>query len=157
MDQIIPHLYLSNWIYSNNIEELRRKNIRAVITIETSPKPEYILKYYKDNNIDFLYLPLYDFPTQNIQQYFNTSYNFIQKHVILGENVLVHCMAGISRSATLVLNYLVCKTLTENISQKKCATCTVNKCLNYMKFRRAIVNPNEGFYNQVLTYSKNYI
>jgi protein-tyrosine phosphatase len=157
MDQIIPHLYLSNWNYSNDISELQKKNIKAVITIETSPKPEYILKYYKDNNIDFLYLPLYDYPTENIYKYFDISYEFIKRHIDKGENVLLHCMAGVSRSATLVLNYLVRKNLTENISLKKCVDCTVASCLKYIKLRRPIVNPNPGFYNQLNAYAKRYV
>jgi protein-tyrosine phosphatase len=151
MNEIIPNLYLSNWNSSNNIHELKNNNIKAVITIETSPKPEYILKYYKDNNIDFLYLPLNDYPSENIYKYFDSSYNFIKKHINKGENVLVHCRMGISRSATLVLNYIY-KNNINTFPNNNCVSCTVKNIISYIRTKRPIVNPNPGFIQQVIQY-----
>lgn len=42
----------------------------------------------------------------NIAQYFDQSVNFI-KQCLASTNVLVHCMAGVSRSATLIIAYLM--------------------------------------------------
>ncbi len=33
----------------------------------------------------------------------------------------------------------------------------LSKCLNYIKLRRPIVNPNPGFYDQLKEYSKKYV
>jgi protein-tyrosine phosphatase len=149
MDLITNHLYISNWDASNNIDLLKENNIKAVITLETRKKPNYILQYYKDNNIDFLYLPLYDYPDQNIQQYFDISYNFIQKHMNKSENTLVHCYAGISRSASIVLNYLVKKYFEKNNNSNDQPCCIVHNFLNMMRHKRNIINPNNGFMIQI--------
>jgi protein-tyrosine phosphatase len=156
MDEIVEHLYISDWVVSNDIEQLKKNNIRAVLTIETTPKPDYIIKYYRDNNIDFMYLPLYDHPEQNIHQYFNTSFNFIQKHVKNGENVLVHCWAGVSRSATLVFHYLVRNYYQINTRNIHNPCYVVNNFLSYMRTRRNIINPNNGFIIQILKASQYY-
>ena len=60
ISEIVPHLFLSNWDTSNNIDIIKKYNIRAVITLETRPKPAYILDFYKKNNIDYMYIFLYD-------------------------------------------------------------------------------------------------
>ena len=55
-----------------------------------------------------------------------------------GGNVLVHCVAGISRSASVVLAYLMWK---ENMS--------FEEALEYLKGLRPIVEPNDGFVKQL--------
>lgn len=55
----------------------------------------------------YLYVPGEDHERFNLSQYFHESVEFIKEVVNRGFNVLVHCMAGISRSAALVLAYLM--------------------------------------------------
>jgi len=105
--EIIPHLFLSNWFTSNNPNVLYQNNIKAVITIETLEKPSDILLYQQMNEIESMYINLPDSPSANIYQYFDTTYSFIKNKISKGENVLVHCYAGISRSSTIVLNYIL--------------------------------------------------
>ena len=42
---------------------------------------------------------------ENISKFFDETYNFIEN----GETVFVHCSAGVSRSATLLIAYLMRK------------------------------------------------
>ncbi len=56
----------------------------------------------------YLYLPAEDHEEYEIYKFFNETFDFIEqarKHT----NVLVHCMAGISRSVTIVIAYLLKK------------------------------------------------
>ena len=152
IDKISDFLYISNWDTANNLYELKKNNIKAVLTIETSNKPTHILNYYKQNNIDFLFLYLNDLPSENITKYFDVSYEFIDKNIKKGNNVLVHCMAGISRSSTLILNYLMRKYYERNIYQNKCSECVLNYFLRAVKTKRQIINPNTGFINQLKNY-----
>lgn len=153
MNEIIPHLYISNWIDSNNISLLEKNNIKAVITLETMLKPDFIVDYYKRNKIDFLYIHLQDHSSANISQYFDNTYDFIKKHINNGENVLVHCYAGISRSACIILNYLVRHFIESRESpQTICMKCLVNDNIKYMQSKRSIINPNRGFIAQVNNY-----
>ena len=147
--EIIHHLYISNWYTSNNPEVLKKYNIKAIITLETTPKTYDILHFYKKNNIDHLYIYIYDLPNINISEHFDETYDFINKHISKNENVLVHCMAGVSRSATIILNYLLRKSYETN-QIDSCPCNTFRKILNYVRNKRKIINPNPGFQKQLL-------
>ncbi|CAD8151949.1 unnamed protein product [Paramecium pentaurelia] len=85
---------------------------------------------------------LEDSENENIYRYFNSSFEFIEKGRQSG-NVLVHCMAGISRSAALVAAYLMRK---HNMSSKE--------ALQQLERKRWQVYPNDGFVKQLLLLEK---
>lgn len=78
--------------------------IRAVVSAARGhvlKHPETVLPWY-------LYLPADDHESFNIAKFFEESYSFLEKF-LLRTNVLVHCLAGVSRSVSLVLAYLMKK------------------------------------------------
>lgn len=100
-------------------------------------------------HIEYLYIPAVDHETFDISQYFEVSNEFID-----GErkrtNVLVHCMAGISRSVTLVIAYMI-----------KCLNKSFRESFAYVKEKRSIVNfdlfqihPNDSFLEQLRKYEE---
>ena len=153
--EIIPRLFISNWDTSNNPVVLQNNNIKAVITLETIQKSADTLAYYDANNIDHIYIYIGDHPMENISQYFDRTYDFINRHISRGDNVLVHCMAGVSRSASIILNYIIRKTYENN--QAKTCPCNVFKdVLEYARSRRPILNPNPGFQKALLLKTLEY-
>lgn len=64
----------------------------------------------------------------------------IRKHLHNGDNVLVHCFAGISRSATVVSDF-ICKYETGILDPYN----KVNSSIEYIKMFRPQVEPNIGF------------
>jgi len=159
-NEIIPRLFISNWYVSNDINFIRSKNIRAVITLEKTPKPENIVDYYRNNNIDFMYIPINDSPDENIYQYFDSTFEFIKKHIDRGENVLVHCAAGISRSSTIIIHYIIRNFFQNEDLRNVNSHEFLNYIINQIRTIRAI-NPNRGFIEQLLsaiqTYKRMYI
>ncbi|KAM9365572.1 dual specificity protein phosphatase 22-B-like isoform 2-T3 [Pholidichthys leucotaenia] len=58
-------------------------------------------------NITYLCISASDHSKQNLIQYFRDSIIFIHESRLKGEGCLVHCMAGVSRSVTLVVAYIM--------------------------------------------------
>lgn len=169
ISEIIQHLYLSNWFTSDNPEVLKKYNIKAIISLETRPKSDQVLNYYNSNDIDHMYIYIPDIPNANISEHFDETYQFIKNHISVGDNVLVHCMAGISRSSTIVLNYLLRNVYESNPAlafennytyddsvQKSCPCNILKNTLDYVRKQRPIVNPNNGFMKQLLLASIDY-
>uniref|UniRef100_A0A3B3YY31 Dual specificity protein phosphatase n=1 Tax=Poecilia mexicana TaxID=48701 RepID=A0A3B3YY31_9TELE len=94
--------------------------------------------YYKDLNIQYLGVEADDKPTFNISQYFLLATEFIHEALSQPQNkVLVHCVMGRSRSATLVLAYLMMK-----------HSLTVVEAIEHVQQKRCIL-PNHGFLKQL--------
>ena len=70
-------------------------------------------------------------------------YHFINLAVNSNKNILVHCMAGISRSVSLITYYLMKK---YHVNYDK-AICVIRS-------KRAIANPNDSFKSQLKKYQK---
>ena len=75
-----------------------------------------------------------DAPSQNLSQYFESVSKWIKSAISKGGTVFVHCWAGKSRSAAMVIAYLM-KELAINFDS---ATLLVRKA-------RPIIYPNPGF------------
>ncbi|KAF2883797.1 hypothetical protein ILUMI_22383 [Ignelater luminosus] len=94
-------------------------------------------RFYRDLNIKYLGIPGHDRPSWNISVYFEQTAKFIDNAIKSGGKVLVHCVVGISRSATLVIAYLM---IAKNMNAAE--------ALQYV-FRRRRVFPNPGFLNHL--------
>jgi len=75
-----------------------------------------------------------DVPWENLQQYFHSSIQFIKKAIEAGGSVFVHCYAGVSRSATIVIAYLMSEHNYE-----------MYEAISFTKSKRTVVFPNPGF------------
>lgn len=137
--QIIPGLYLSNAHAAGDREVLRRLNITHVLTIEAHRLPK---STFEDTNISTLFIRAYDTPQTHILPYFPMANSFIDEGLQKG-NVLVHCHFGVSRSATLVIAYIMEK-----------YRLTFEQAFTYVRARRRFINPNPGFVSQLRDYQR---
>ena len=137
IDEIIPNLYLGNKESSRNIQKLKELNIIKVLTIMNYGATSYT----PEDNIKHKIISIADNETENIIKYFYECLNFIKGE----EKILVHCMAGSSRSATIVIAYLMWK-------EKK----SLHYELNFVSGKRYIF-PNPGFLSQLKTFEKELI
>ena len=78
-----------------------------------------------------------DSPDQDASRYFVDVTNFIEDALETGGIVLVHCSAGVSRSPTMVIAYLISK---EKMRYKE--------ALALLREKRYVL-PNEGFSEQL--------
>ena len=88
----------------------------------------------RDNLFKYLDLQLYDQPGENAKKYFRITNRFISEALSKGGKVLVQSVMGKSRSATLILAYLI---NTQNIK--------LRDGLQILRQYVSETEPNEGF------------
>jgi protein-tyrosine phosphatase/thiol-disulfide isomerase/thioredoxin len=153
ISQILPNLYISNWDAGNDNDLIKQLNLKAVLTICSFFKSNTVLQFYKDNGIDFMFIKLDDTDQDDIASHFDSTFNFIKYHISKGNNILVHCYAGISRSVTLVANYILREIYEDDISHPEHA---VSNVLEYIRSKRPMIDPNPGFLKQLVMEARKY-
>lgn len=118
-----------------NEQLLSRNNIVGVINSAVEfPTITYRIP------VSYLRFDLYDYPFQDILGSLPIVYEFLEENLQRG-NVLVHCIMGISRSASLVIGYLLLKF----------SDLSYDHIFKYIKSHRQKINPNRGFRDQLLS------
>jgi protein-tyrosine phosphatase len=81
-------------------------NIDAVLSVFNDAD------YFKDqfSKNDWLVIDILDSSDQNIEQHFEKAFEFLDNMEKQKKTCIVHCHAGINRSATIVLAYFIKKT-----------------------------------------------
>ncbi|KAM6918745.1 dual specificity protein phosphatase 22-B [Xenentodon cancila] len=100
INKVLPDLYLGNFKDARDREILGSNNITHILSIHDSAAP--ILR-----EMTYLCISAADLPTQNLTQHFKQSITFMHESRLKGEGCLVHCLAGVSRSVTLVVAYIM--------------------------------------------------
>lgn len=131
-------LFLGNLDAAQNVDLLKNHNIGAVLTVAAKAG----VSYDKSHNIRHEIIKADDVENYDLFRHFGKMLDFIERN-IHQTNVLVHCYAGVSRSATAVIAYLM-----------KTSGWTMDKSLQFCRSRRKITNPNPGFVRQLLIYEK---
>ena len=126
--------------YSTNDDDILSEIIiKVVISALTEEEYEdYMIGEQDFHNIEWIRLVIDDDKDEKISQYFFEVHNIINKALAENKNVIVHCAAGISRSSSLVIAYL----MIEN-------RWLYEEAYNYVKSKRSIINPNIGFVKQL--------
>ena len=130
MDKITENLWLGNFSAAQNVDNLKKEGISKILCLTDYLTPTY----EKEDNFNQKVFKIEDIPTQNIIKYFGECIDFITED----EKILVHCMAGASRSATVVIAYIMWK---EKISY--------DEALEFVSKKRSCVWHNDGFKDQL--------
>lgn len=109
VDEIEPRLFLGNCTAARNIQFLKSKRISHILTIDSFPIPNYVCSSASVAN---KYIHISDMSRENILEHFEDCISFIEDALKdpNGVNcILVHCFYGVSRSATIVIAYMMKK------------------------------------------------
>ncbi|XP_063937428.1 dual specificity protein phosphatase 1 isoform X1 [Daucus carota subsp. sativus] len=134
--QIEEGLYLGSIGAANNKSALRSLNITHVLTV-ASLKPPY------PNEFKYKIVDVQDQPDVSISRYFDDCFGFIDEAREMGGKILVHCFAGISRSVTIIVAYLI-----------KTHKLSCSEALEHVKSKRSVASPNPGFLLQLQKFEK---
>ena len=135
--KIINGLYLGNINSVYDHEEMKKLGITHVISVIAGFYP-YLSE---DNKFNYLILNALDTENTNLMDYFEICNDYIDQALENNNKVLIHCMAGKSRSVTILCAYII----------KKFGM-NVKNCLKSIKNKRDIIEPNQGFIKQLEEY-----
>jgi protein-tyrosine phosphatase len=121
--KIIDRLYLGNSCNARNYYDMQEDNIGLIVN--SSPCISIDVKDISGANI----LPHLDDTVCKMAEYISNNPT---------KNILVHCFMGSSRSATIIIAYLI-----------KQHQFSLNDAMVYVKEKRIVVNLNKDFYNQL--------
>ena len=140
MTPIIDNLYLGNACDASYYYKLKQSNIKYIINVTTE-----IPNYFK-NDFEYFNISINDINSESFSnEIFNNVLDFIYKINDKNDgNILIHCYMGSSRSATIILLYLMDK-----------YDYSLEKALKFIKEKRDIVNINTQFIENLNKFIRN--
>lgn len=141
MNRITPNVYLGSYKRAAlNQIGLKKFKITHILTVGNDMSPEP----FPD---DFIYkiISIHDSPDEDISIYFDECIDFISNAIKKNNKnkVLIHCWAGISRSSTITIAYLMREHRLPLI-----------EAMESVRESRHIINPNKGFKKILENYSR---
>ncbi|XP_045147352.1 dual specificity protein phosphatase 5 [Echinops telfairi] len=133
--EILPFLYLGSAYHASKCEFLANLHITALLNVSRRTSEAHTA------HLHYKWIPVEDSHTTDISSHFQEAIDFIDCVREKGGKVLVHCEAGISRSPTICMAYLM-----------KTQQLHLKEAFDYIKQRRSVVSPNFGFLGQLLQY-----
>ena len=133
MHKIDNNLYLGGLMAANNSSLLNQHGITSIVQALSKNTP-----MTKHQGIKYHTIDVDDMPNANIVQFVPEAIKFIDRELMCGKTVLVHCAAGISRSTSIVVAYFMVK---YNIG--------FDEALARVRRGRGCACPNQGFETQL--------
>jgi len=94
-------LYLGSEWNASNLEELRQNGITHILNVTRE------IDNFFPGSFQYMNVRIYDEETTDLMKHFNSTYNFIKNAKSSSGKVLVHCKMGISRSASVIISFLM--------------------------------------------------
>lgn len=145
---IIDNIYIGSAINAASYDTLKENNIGMILNM-TRGLPNFYEGCLNDNEVDDFnygefYYKKYDIEDDNqesIYDYFDKTLEDIKLYqkVVPEKNILIHCFMGASRSASIIINYLM---------KEKDMPFAI--AIKHMLDKREIVNPTNKFRDDLL-------
>ena len=135
--QILPHLYLGCRKVASCLASLKDNRIRRILNVTSS-----VPNQFKDLD-GFIYkqIAVEDSHEVDMIKHLPEAFCFIEEAKNRGEKVLVHCHAGMSRSVTVIIAYLM-----------KYYHYTLDGAFDHVKQQKQNISPNFSFMGQLIEY-----
>jgi protein-tyrosine phosphatase len=133
---IIPRLFLGSFEQGARLlNTAANPGITHVVTVGAELPPQLYKKY------NYLFVDINDAVAEDISQYFEVTHQYIKEALEKDPNnmVLIHCFAGISRSATITIAFLMIE-----------LKIPLHVAMEIVRRSRPFIDPNRGFIRQLL-------
>jgi len=135
--EVFPNVYVGDVYAAHNTNELKKRGFTHVVNVACGVAPAF------PKDFTYLHIPLLDCASENIQDHFHKTSQFIQDALTGGGRVLVHCLKGVSRSATIAAAFVM-----------KARSASPSQAVEFLRKNRPVIKPNSGFMNQLEVYFK---
>ena len=132
MSLITDNVYLGDVTVAKNIDWLLKHNITHIINT-TLEVPNFF-----PNRFRYLKLNLKDTLSEPLIPKIKTAFSFIDRALGIGARVLIHCFAGISRSSSTTIYYVM-----------RSQNMPFEKALDYVREKHPKTLPNKSFMKQL--------
>lgn len=131
-------LFIGSQDAARNVDFLLKNEILFILNVGFDAVTNTVDK------INTLHIPLLDESQTELSSHFQMAFDFIDRGVIeKKKHVLIHCNAGVSRSVSIAIAWLLYKRI-----------CTeFEEALQLIRKTRAAARPNDGFRSQLLQYA----
>lgn len=137
IDMIINNLFLGNRDASYDKELLDKNKIKAIVVMGKDLKIKF------PNDFIYFKYEVNDSLNQDLFCYFKEINQIIDSYVNKKENVFVHCSAGVSRSSTIVISYIM-----------YLLKISFEEAFKLVESKRHCILPNSSFKEQLIKYEK---
>ena len=134
IDKITDKIYLGDLEGAKEFDYFSKEKINNVLSVVDNP-PEYS----EDKNINHKIIMIDDLFSENIIKKFKECIEFIDK----ADKIYIHCTCGVSRSASIVIAYLMWKTHSSFV-----------QVYNFVQKRRPCIEPSIAFIKQLKKFEK---
>lgn len=140
ISEVLPTLYLCGAcaiVRPETLEKLEVKFVvNATVELPDTPLPD-------NDRPEYMRVAIKDTRESNLIEYFDKVADVIEETRQKGGKSLVHCVAGVSRSVSLVLAYLI-----------KYSNMSLKEAFHHVRSCRPQVRPNLGFFKQLIDYEQ---
>ena len=134
VNKITDCIYIGDISSAFNRDELKKLGITHILSAILGVDPPF------PNDFTYMNVHIRDVTKEPLSQHLDECVEFIEQAVNNGERILIHCMAGKSRSVSIVIAYLIKQGM------------SFTEAYDLVKFYRRVANPNQGFVKQLVTY-----
>eukprot|EP01102_Stenamoeba_stenopodia_P003936 TRINITY_DN1406_c0_g1_i1.p1 TRINITY_DN1406_c0_g1~~TRINITY_DN1406_c0_g1_i1.p1 ORF type:complete len:534 (+),score=125.20 TRINITY_DN1406_c0_g1_i1:135-1736(+) len=134
-DEIIPGLYLGSMFPSRSLATLQGMKVKRILSVCKGIAPKF-------KEFEYMVVPVDDAVGEDLLSYFPFTNYFIEHTRKIG-NIYVHCLAGVSRSSTIVIAYLMWS-----------MRIPLDMAFSIVKRARSHIQPNIGFMRQLAIYER---
>jgi len=120
------------------LQALREANVTGIVNCTQD------IDCYHESTVEYCRVPVRDEDDAQICLSFESALKFIHRHIDLENGaVVVHCRQGVSRSASIVLAFLI-----------RFRSMSLEDAYRLAKAKRSKVNPNIGFWRQLQEFER---
>ncbi|XP_039349691.1 dual specificity protein phosphatase 19 [Mauremys reevesii] len=134
---IKPWLLLGSQDAAQDLETMKKYGVTHILNVA------YGVENAFPNDFIYKNISILDLPETDITSYFPECFEFIEQAKMLDGVVLVHCNAGVSRAAAIIIGFLI---NSEGLN--------FARAFSWVKNARPAICPNPGFMEQLHKYQE---